>query len=155
MKRLALLACAVLAAACSSGPKVNIIQPELQMYQLVGPADLNYPSGAIEVQFGLRIANKSGETIKLRKIDLTPVGLGGPYTVRRRGYFFNEEVPPGGSKEVSFWVRADAEGDANANDANAPVSLRAVALFESPAGSFRSILMKTFNQRGGGAVEGQ
>jgi hypothetical protein len=161
MKRLPLLACALLAAACSTAPKsdapaaTNVLQPEIQMIQLVGPADLNYPSGLIEVQFGLRIANNSSEAIRLRQVEMTPVGFGGPYRVRRRAYFFNEEVAANGSKDVTFWARADAEGDAYAGDAHAPVSLRAVAMFETPNGSFRKILTKTFNQRGAGAVEGQ
>jgi hypothetical protein len=159
MKRLPFLVCALLAAACASAPAsapdVKIIQPDIEMTQLVGPADLNYPSGAIEVQFGLRIANRSGETIKLRQVEMTPVGVGGPYRVRRRAYHFNEEVAPNGFKDVRFWARADAEGDAYAGDANAPVSLRAVAMFETPSGNFRKIFTKTFAQRGTGAVEGQ
>ena len=157
MKRLLLFLGVAFLAACSStsSQKVNIIQPEIEMYQLVGPADLNYPSGEIEVQFGLHIANKSSETIKLRQVEMTPVGYGGPYAVRRRTYFFKEDIEGLGSKEVSFWARAVAEGDAYAGDANAPVSLRAVAMFETPNGSFRKILMKTFNQQGRGPVKAQ
>lgn len=125
------------------------------MIQLNGPADQNFPAGEIEVQFALRIANKSGETIKLKQVEMFPVGLGGPYEIRRKTYFFNQDVAPNASKDVSFWARAVAEGDAYAGDANAPVSLRAVAVFETADGSFRKILSKTFNQRGRGAVGSQ
>lgn len=156
MKRLALIACvAVLAACASGGPKARIIEPDVEMYQLVGPADLNYPGGSIEVQFALRISNRSSEAIKLRQVEMTPVGAGGPYTITRRTYFFNQEIAPNEFKDVSFWARAAAEGDAFAMDANAPVNVRAVATFESPAGGFRKILMKTFSQHGSGPREGQ
>lgn len=155
MKRLTLLACVAVLAACASGPKAKIIQPDVEMYQLVGPADLNYPSGAIEVQFALRISNRSSEAIKLRQVEMTPVGMGGPYVITRRTYHFNQEIAPNEFKDVSFWARANAEGDAFALDANAPVGVRAVATFESPSGGFRKILMKNFSQHGMGPREGQ
>lgn len=151
MQRFTLLASAFVLLACTSAaPNAHLVQPEIEFFQLVGPADLNYPAGEIEVQFGVRIANRSAEPIKLRQIEMTPVGSGGPYRVRRRIYFFNEEVAPNGSRDVAFWARADARGDALAIDASAPISVRAVAWFESPAGNFRKIVMKTFGQHGTG-----
>jgi hypothetical protein len=153
MKRFTLLACAFALLSCSSS-NPNIIRPEVNLYQLVGPADLNYPAGAIEVQFALRVVNKSGEPITLQQIQMIPMGLGGPYRVAQRTYYFNQSIAPNGTKEVPFWARALAEGDAYATDANAPVSLRAIAHFSSPAGSFQQILMKTFPQRGTGPTEG-
>lgn len=155
MKRLTLLACAFAILSCSSSSNPNIIKPEVDLYQIVGPADLNYPRGAIEVQFALRVANKSGEPITLHQIQMMPVGLGGPYRIVQRTYYFNKSIDPNGSQEVPFWARAIADGDAYANDANAPVSLRAVAHFKSAAGgSFQKILMKTFPQQGTGPQEG-
>ena len=52
------------------------------------------------------------------------------------------------------WEVPYAEGDAYAPDANAPVSLRAVAHFKTATGSFQKILMKTFPQQGTGPREG-
>lgn len=151
MKRLTLLAvAAALLAACSTGPKVNILQPEIEMYQLVGPADLNYPSGRIEVQYAFRIENRSAEPIKLTQVQMAPMGAGGPYVVQRWTYHINRTIAPNATEDVAFWAHAFAEGDAYALDANAPVSLRAVAMFDSPAGRFRKILTKTFGQQGAG-----
>lgn len=156
MKRLSLLAVIAAAlAACSSAGNAGILPPDVEMYQLVGPADLNYPRGTIEIQYGLRIANRSSETIKLRQVAMTPVGAGGPYEVHRRTYYFNQDIAPNQFKDVSFWARAEAEGNAFAMDANAPVSVRAVALFESPSGFVRKILTKTFSQHGLGPRGGQ
>jgi hypothetical protein len=154
MKRLTLLACAFTLLACSSSSNTNILKPDVDLFQLVGPADLNYPQGSIEVQFALRIANKSGEPITLQRIQMMPVGLGGPYRVTQRTYYFNKSIEANGSQEVPFWARAFADGDAYAADANAPVSLRAVAHFKTATGSFQKILMKTFPQQGTGPREG-
>ena len=154
MKRFTLLACAFALLSCSSSSNPNIIQPDVNLFQLVGPADLNYPSGAIEVQFALRVVNNSSEPITLHQIQMMPIGLGGPYRVAQRTYHFNEPIEANGTREVPFWARAVADGDAYATDANAPVSLRAVAHFRTAEGSFQKILMKTFPQQGTGAREG-
>lgn len=157
MKRLTLLACALLllAGSCGTGNRAKIAPPELELYQMIGPADLNYPRGAIEVQFALKIANKSAEPITLRQIQMMPVGMGGPYRIESHTYYFNSRVAGNASQDVPFWARATASGDAHAIDVNAPVSVRAVALFESESGRFQRILMKTFSQHGTGPRSGQ
>ena len=155
MKRLTLLACAFAVLACASGPRVDIIQPDVEMFQLVGPADQNFPSGLIEVQYALRITNRSSEPIKLTQVQINPVGAGGPYSVVRRTYRTPRDIAPNETVEVPFWARAFAEGDAYALDANAPVSVRAVAHFQTAAGGgFQKILMKTFSQQGTGPRSG-
>ena len=144
--RLTLLALALPLIACATTPSAKNASTEVELVQLLGPADLNYPRGSIEVQFGLRITNQSGDAIKLRQIQVMPVGVGGAYRVVTRTYYFKEDVAPNSSRDVSWWARAVAVGDPNALDANAPISLRAVALFESPEGHFRKIMMPTFRQ---------
>jgi hypothetical protein len=145
-----LLAAAVTFAllGCSSN-SVKIIPPDLEIVQLVGPAELNYPTGPIDVQYGVRIANRSSEPITLRQIQLQQVSAGGPYRVRSETYFFNKPIAPGAFEELTFWAHADARGGAFATDAQAPVNVRGVAFFESKAGSFRKIFLKTFDQMGG------
>jgi hypothetical protein len=155
MKYLMLVATCVAALGCGSNAnKVKLIEPEVELYQLVGPADLNYPRGQIEVQLGLRVANRSELPIKLRRVAISPVGGGGPYRVRTQSYFFNREIPPGRYEDIAFWARANATGDAFSIDANAPITLRAIAYFDSPAGATRKVLLKTFTQFGTGARKG-
>lgn len=154
MKRLLLVLSFVVPAACAGAPQARIAEPEVDLVQLVGPADLNYPQGDIEVQFGLRVLNRSGETIRLRQVEMSPVGSGGPYRVWRRMYYFNQEIGPNETRDVSFWARASAEGNAGALDATAPVSVRAIARFESAEGSVRKILTRTFGQQGRGPRRG-
>lgn len=154
MKRLALLLASAALLACSSSPSagskenVRIIRPEIQFLQLVGPADLNYPQGQIEVQYGVRVANRSSEPITLRQIRVEPVGGGGPYTIRRATYYFNQQVAPEHFADVTFWAKATARGDAYASDATAPVTVRAIAYFEAPTGGFREVVMRTMQQYG-------
>jgi hypothetical protein len=156
MKRISLLAAFLLIGACATGSGDEVSRADIEMFQLVGPADLGYPSGEIEIKFGLRIGNPTSEAITLRQVELVPVGLGGPYEVIRRTYYFSKQViEPNQGRAVSFWAKADAEGDSQAADANAPVALRAIAVFDSPSGSFRKVLMKTFTQRGTGPTSGQ
>ncbi|HEY0142970.1 MAG TPA: hypothetical protein VGF48_18880 [Thermoanaerobaculia bacterium] len=148
MKRLALLAACAAVLACSSGQKVKVIRPEIGLVQLVGPADLNYPTGDIEVQYAMRIANRSSEAITLRRIELSPVGGGGPYTLRRESYYFTREVGPDQFLDLAFWAKAYAEGNRMAGDATAPVTIRATAFFDSPSGAFREVFLRTFQQYG-------
>ena len=156
MKHLALAALFVLAlAGCSTTPAATPSATSVDLFQLVGPADLAYPSGSIEIQFGLRVENTGPDAIRLRQIHMMPVGMGGPYEVRNRVYFFNEEVAARGKRDIAFWARAEAEGDMFAPDANAPTTVRAIAIFESPKGGFRKVLMKAFRQRGLGPAAGQ
>ena len=142
----AAVSCALL--ACSSGSGAKIIHPELQFVQLSGPAEQNYTAGDIEVQYGIRISNRSSEPITLRRIELRSVGLGGPYRLLTRTYYFERVIRPEKFEDVTFWAKAVAEGDGMANDARAPVTVRAVVFFESPAGGFRDVITQILAQSG-------
>ena len=74
--------------------------PELQFVQLSGPAEQNYPPGDIEVQYGMRIANRSSEPITLRRIEIRSVGLGGPYRLRPRHLLLRTSDPAGDSSRT-------------------------------------------------------
>jgi hypothetical protein len=134
--------------------KIRVPEPDIDFVQLVGPADLNYPSGDIEVQYGLRIANRFSEEITLRRIELRSLGDGGPYRLQTRPYVFKETVGADQFKDVIFWARAWARGDAFASDVSAPVAVRAVAYFDTPHGTIRKVMVRNFTQFGG-AVPGR
>ena len=146
MRSAVALTCLLTVAGCSSSPSAVTAPTEVHLVQLVGPAELNYPRGDIEIQFGLRITNQSPAAIRLRQIQMTAVGAGGPYRLINRTYFFNDEIAGNSSRDVTWWARAVAEGNPNALDRNAPVSVRAIAMFESTDGRFQKIVMKTFRQ---------
>src|SRR5260221_5316925 len=83
---LSLLATLLFAAACSSvssGPRVKIIEPNIGIRQVVGPAELGYPQGPIEVEYEFEIKNNSAEPLTLRKVHVQTVNpAGGAYSLR-------------------------------------------------------------------------
>ena len=153
MKTATLAVVCAFALACASAPEPAgtsadaAVRPELEFVQITGPADMNYPAGDIEVQYGLRILNRAKSTITLRRIELRSLGLGGPYTLVNRSYPFNKTIASGQSEDVIWWARAYAEGNAFAGDATAPVNVRAVAFFETGNGAMiRQIVTRQFSQ---------
>jgi hypothetical protein len=144
----ALIACS-LVTACSSGNQAKILEPEVQFVQITGPSETMYQTGSIEVQYGMRIANRSSELITLERVEVSTVGAGGPYRVPRDYYYFNRPIAPGQFSDVAFWVRAVATATQYSIDAQAPVTVRAIAHFGTPNGAIRKILVVTFGQMGG------
>ena len=145
-----LIACSLglLITGCSSSPKqAGMVRPEIEIEQVVGPGDVGYPRGIIEVQFAMKISNRSKQPITLRRIEIQSVG-GGGYTLRHETQVFNKTVEPDHFDTVKFWVRALSQGDTPA--ANEPVTIRGVAQFDSPAGPLQQFFLKNIAQFSGG-----
>jgi hypothetical protein len=144
----ALLAACLLAACSSSDNNKNatLLKPELALEQLVGPSELGYPRGRIDVQFALHIGNRSGEPITVRRVEIGTVSTGA-YALRRESFVFDKQIPPGGVDAVTFWARGYARGGGpNAFGATEPVTVRAVVYFNSPAGPFQQVLVRDLGQ---------
>lgn len=150
MKRLAILPLLVIAAACgsskvSSGPRANLIEPLLEVRQVVGPPELGYPSGQIEVKFDVRIQNRSGEPITLKKLELSSSNPeGGAYTVIRRYYYFNKTIAPDAIESVTVWARAYGWGR-GMREAE-PVTLHGVAYYETAVGYLNQPFIREIGQ---------
>ena len=148
MKRLAAVAVSLLLVACASGTSnqnVKLIEPEVSMVQLIGPAEMSYPNGQIDVKFGIDIINKSAEPITLRSIEFSTRAGGGAYEIRPQSYPYNTVIP--GNKEASLerWVKAFAFGRGSRIQ-NAPVTVRAVVQFATPAGAISKVIMLDIGQ---------
>lgn len=148
MKRLALFALlAVLAASCSSskgsGP-ANLIKPEILIEQLVGPAQLGYPGGQVDIQYRVWVGNQSDEPITLRRIEVSSIG-GGAYRLRRESFPFNAKLGAHQQGSIEFWAHSIQAGPIF-RGSNEPVTLRAILHFESAVGSFQQIVMKSLDQ---------
>ena len=156
MKRAVIFAVCLATLACSSGSdrNVNLLQPDLEFIQIMGPADLGYPVGRMEVQYGIRVMNRSSEPITLHSVAIQSVGFGGPYRLQRKTYYFDKKIDPDKFDDVSFWAVAFAEGDPHASDANAPVTIRGVAVFNTATGAMRKVFQKTVGQHGTGPRRG-
>jgi hypothetical protein len=146
MKSLLAALTGLLLLGCGSGGKAKILEPEIQLVQITGPAESMYPSGRFEVQYGMRIGNRSGETITLRRVQLETIGAGGPYLVPRDQYYVTRAIDPTKFEDVTFWVHAIATGTRFSIDAQAPVTIRGTAYFDAPAGAFRKVFVVNLSQ---------
>ena len=149
MKHLPLLIVTVVTlASCASSnqaSKSKIPEPGIGIDQTVGPAQLGYPYGPIEVKYDLGIQNNASETITLIRIDLqTMNSQGGAYSLRRNFYNFKQAIPPNSIGVVSFWAKAFSWGRGLRE--NEPVSVRGVAYFESPSGTFQKLFIRELSQ---------
>lgn len=152
---LASLACLAFIACGSSGSsganvptadQIGTVRPETSLVQLVGPEELNWESGNIELKYALRINNLAAEPITLRQIQIQTVGVEGPYYMPQRSYFFREQVTAGTERAVEFFAKAHSQGDRYKIDAQSPVSVRVIAYFEAPKGNFRQTFITNIGQ---------
>lgn len=146
MKRIVLLTACLALVACASAMKIP--PPELQLSQLVGPAELNWPGeGEIELQFALTVLNHANEPITLRQIQIESTGDGGPFAMPRAGYPLTKVIAPGAQEVIPFYAKAYAfSGRGRQLDAHAPVTVRAIAYFEAPSGNFRRTVITNLPQ---------
>jgi len=152
-----LLASAVSAAfiACASAgsgsdvptaEKIGTVAPQTELVQLVGPEQLNWEAGQIELKYALKVTNPTAEPLTLRQIQIQTVGQEGPYTIPQSSYFFREAIGPNSTRAVEFFAKAYSEGNRYNIDAQAPVSMRVIAFFEAPKGNFRQAFIANLGQ---------
>jgi hypothetical protein len=155
MKRfLVSVACAAIIACGSSGTansvatadQVGAVEPDTELVQLIGPEQLNWESGTIEMKYALRVTNHATEEITLRQIQIQTVGQEGPYTVPQSSYFFRTAISAGDTRSIEFFAKAQSEGNRYRIDAESPVSVRVIAYFEAPKGNFRKTFITNLGQ---------
>ena len=142
----ALIACGSSGAAVPAAEKVGTVAPETELVQLIGPEQLNWEDGQIEMKYALRVTNRAAEPITLRQIQIQTIGIEGPYTIPQSSYFFREPVTPGVTRPIEFFAKAYSEGNRYNIDAQAPVSIRIIAYFEAPKGNFRQAFITSLGQ---------
>ncbi|HUJ14911.1 MAG TPA: hypothetical protein VL284_14085 [Thermoanaerobaculia bacterium] len=150
--RRSLVLLAVLLASCatskSSQPKAKIPEPGIGIEQVVGPADLGYPSGPIDVKYNLAVQNNAAVPITLTRVDLRSelgVAGSGAYTLRRDFYNFHQQIPPNSVGVVTFWAHAYAYGRNNRD--TEPVTVRGVAYFDTPVGATQKVFIRDLEQQ--------
>jgi hypothetical protein len=145
MKTLTALATALILVACASNggmySSTGNDSPDvsLNLTQVSGFSDTFYFRGPVNVRYQLTINNPTDETIRMRRIDLQTVGRGA-YSLRTGATTIEATVPAHGSVTIplSAWGRAPG-GYFRSNE---PVTLRGLAYFDSPHGTF----LKQFNE---------
>ena len=125
--------------------KVRIPEPRLEIRQLVGPREQNFPEGEIEVKLELRIGNRADVPITLRRIEIQTVNpQGGAFTLERAAYYFTKSIQPAGSAEAAFWARAISYGRSMRD--SEPVTIRGVIDYETPGGHYNQIFVRELSQ---------
>jgi len=151
--RIFLAAVALAAVACSSsGPatpkqKAEIPPPDFAIRQLVGPAELNYEEGTIEVKYRLEIGNRSDVPMTLSRLEIATVNPeGGAYTLdsSHRAYYFRKTIGPHQQMAVDFWAKAYGYGRSSRE--NEPVTVRGTLYFETPNGYYNQVFVKEIGQ---------
>ena len=148
MRKSLLVFAAVVLAACSTmksdsglgNAKLNLTSPEIYRSQLSSvPPSARHVEGGLPVQYKLRVANKSGETITLKRITVQSMGVGA-YDVPPTSRPFSTVIQPDQYQEVDFWIPANVS-DATVVGANGPVTLRATLQLDSPVGQFQEVVV--------------
>jgi len=139
-----LVATLVTIAGCSSTAKLNVVEPDIILNQLVGPSDLGYPGGLIEVRYEMQVANRDPHPITLKRVEIQSIS-GGAYRLRREAFPYDITIQPGGATEINFWMRALQAGTFG-RGSNEPVTIRGVVYFNSPAGAFQKMFIRELSQ---------
>ena len=127
--------------------KVAIARPDVAISQLSSvPAAAEHAGGGLPVHYRLRVANRAGEEITLKRISLQSIGAGA-YTVQPTSQSVTARVAPDAFESVDFWVPAYVEYN-TALGANGPVTLRLTLQFDSPVGQFQEIVVRQVSGAG-------
>ena len=75
----ALIVLALFLSACaSSGPASKITDPDVEIEQVIGPAELSWPYGPIDLKYAVQVTNKWTQPITFRGIAYFDTTVG-PY----------------------------------------------------------------------------
>jgi hypothetical protein len=147
---------ALLLAGCASSKsdsglgkaKVKLADPEMLLQQIsTVPSAARHVEGGIPVHYRLRVSNRAGEPITLKRIDLVSLGEGA-YRLPGTSRPFQNVIQPDHYDVVEFWVPAVVE-DVTILGANGPVTLRLTAHFDSPVGQFDHIVVQQVHENMG------
>jgi hypothetical protein len=151
--RTLLAAIAIICAACSSSTpaapkqKAEIPAPDFEIRQIVGPRELNYEEGPIEVKFRIDIGDRADVPITLSRLEIVTANpQGGAYTLdsSRRAYYFRKVINAHQNATVEFWAKAYGYGRSSRE--NEPVTIRGTLYFETPNGYYNQVFVKEIGQ---------
>jgi hypothetical protein len=128
--------------------RVSLSKPTIEIAQLstVGAAAEKKLTGALPVQYAIRVTNNSDTPIKLTRLNLQTLGSGA-YEIRNASQPFSVTIEPNQSQDVKMWASAYIPYSSVAG-ANGYVSLRATFFFESTKGKFQEIFVENVGGSG-------
>lgn len=93
------------------------------------------------MQYRVTVANRTGETITLRRVQIQSVTDIAAYVIAPTASPFEVAIPPNEFRAVELWAPAQLTGT-SVGGANSPVSLRLMLQFDSPAGAFQETVIR-------------
>lgn len=137
-----------LALGCaSSGSPSGAPDPEMQLVQLSNVADVaRNVTGGIAVQYQLTIHNTTPNTLHLKRVELQSIGAGA-YTLPSLSQAFDRTIDPGETAAIDLRGAAYI-ADATIAGANGPVTIRAIAQFDSSAGRQQTVVVQQVHPNG-------
>jgi hypothetical protein len=138
----------LLVLGCATSDAPSGPEPEAAIVQLSrAPEGTQYDTGPLSMHYAVEVKNTLAEAVTLRRVGLQSIG-GGSYTLPAYSQGFNEIIPPGETKRVSFWAPAFVATQTVAG-ANGPVTLRGTLEFEAGPRKFQKIVVQNIGPEGG------
>ncbi len=127
----------------ATGANAQVAEPTIEIIQTGGvPPAARRVTGGINVEYAVRVGNRSNEAIRLRRITVNSV-TEGSYTIRH-AQPFDVSIAAGEREVVKFFAPANATGQ-SVTGANGPVTLQVRAEFQSSAGGFQTVVTRVVN----------
>ena len=124
--------------------KVNIPDPAVTIRQIsTVPSAARHVEGGVPVRYAVRVENKAGEAITLKRIVAVSLGEGA-YRVQASSPF-NKKIEPEHYETVDFWAPAYVD-NATIVGANGPVTLRVTTYYDSPVGQFQNVVVQQVHE---------
>ena len=137
----------LLFGCATSAPKTATVEPEVQIQQISNiPEAARYVTGRISVQYAMAVKNITPVALQLKRIDVQSIGFGA-YTLAPTSVPFDVPIAPGETKVMQFWGGAFIDSS-TISGANGPVTLRAVAQFDSVNGPVRTTVVQQVHESG-------
>jgi hypothetical protein len=141
----------LIAAACSSGTQLSqnaahIPQPEITILSRSDLTNVPTLASGVNAHFEFRITNQADIPITLRRIDLDTLG-GGAILIAAKNRPFNLVIEPHTAQSADFVTTAYINDPSNYSG-RSPIQIRAVALFDSSAGSLQKIVQQQVRPEG-------
>ena len=138
----------IVSAACSStgsnrggGPA---IKPEIEIVQTSAvPLVARHEQGAMGVRFAVGVANRSEETITLKRVRVASLNEGAYHVNHSMAY--DIAIGPAQTQQVDFW--APAQTGMSLVGSSGPVTVRLTCEFDSPSGRFQQMLTQVVSEQ--------
>ena len=141
----ALLIVALGACSTARNAPAGVGRPDVRITQISAmPPAARHTSGGMPVRFNVRVRNNGTTPLMLERVVISSVGAGA-YEVGHTAEV-DVTIEPQQTGAAEFW--APTQISESVVGANGPVTLRVVATFKTPEGSFEDVTVQNVSANG-------